>query len=175
MGSNPWTAARLRGRIEAVLNFAKAHRLRSGENPAAWRGHLALILPKRQKLRAVTMLLCRTAMFQFIAKLRETNSIPAMALEFLILTAAQSGEVLGAKWSELDLSDQVWIIPANRMKAGVEHRVPLAARAIEIVKRMAEIRSGDFVFPWSTARAGTGASITLARLFRGPERCTDSR
>jgi integrase len=147
-GRIPETASRLRGRIEAVLDFAKAHNLRHGENPAAWRGHLALILPKRQKLsRGHHAAMPYAEVPAFIGKLRERESVPALALEFLILTAARSGEVLGATWKELDLGSQVWVIPASRMKAGREHRVPLSGRALAILERMAEIRTGDLVFP----------------------------
>jgi integrase len=147
----PETASRLRGRIEAVLDYGKAHGLRSGENPAAWRGHLALILPRRQKLskRHHAALPYRDVP-TFIAKLREPESIPALALEFLILTAARSGEVLGATWGEIDLPAAIWTVPASRMKAGREHRVPLSARAIEIVERMATIRTR---LPWPKTRA----------------------
>jgi integrase len=143
----PETASRLRGRIEAVLDFAKAHKLRSGENPAAWRGHLALILPKRGKLtRGHHAAMPYGELPEFIAKLREAESIQALALEFLILTAGRAGEVLGARWEEIDRDAKVWVIPAKRMKAGVEHRVPLSDRAMTIVKKMDKIRTCDFVF-----------------------------
>jgi integrase len=143
----PETASRLRGRIEAVLDFAKAHKLRSGENPAAWRGNLALILPKRPKLsRGHHAAMPYGGLREFIAKLREAESIHAFALEFLILTATRAGEVLGATWDEIDLDAKVWTIPASRMKAGREHRVPLSARALAILERTAELRTGDLVF-----------------------------
>jgi integrase len=147
-GAKPETASRLRGRIEATLDYAKVHKLRTGENPAAWKGNLALTLPKRQKLDRVhlaAMPYCEVA--AFVATLRETESIRALALEFIILTAARLGEVLGAEWSEIDLAEGVWTVPASRMKAGREHRVPLSARVVEIVERMAEIRSSDYIFP----------------------------
>jgi integrase len=115
----PETASRLRGRIEAVLDFAKAQGLRSGENPAAWRGHLALILPKRQKLsHGHHAAMPYAEVPAFIGKLREVESIPARALEFLILTAGRVGEVLGTRWSEIDIALRIWVIPGNRMKAG---------------------------------------------------------
>ena len=101
-GRIPETASRLRGRIEAVLDFAKAHKLRSGENPASWRGNLALILPKRQKLsRGHHKAMPYAEVPAFIGKLREVESIQALALEFAILTAAEPGEVLGATWNEI--------------------------------------------------------------------------
>jgi integrase len=149
----PETASRLRGRIEAVLDYAKANGLRSGENPAAWRGHLALILPKRQKLsRGHYAAMPYGDVPEFVAKLRATESIHALALEFLILTAGRAGEVLGATWDEIDSSAQVWVIPAPRMKAEREHRVPLSARALAILDRMAGIRTGDLVFPGQRRR-----------------------
>jgi integrase len=83
----------------------------------------------------------------FIGRLREDGSVAALALEFLILTVARSGEVLGVRWSEIDLDEKIWTVPANRMKAGREHRVPLSGRAMAILKELAEIRTGDFVFP----------------------------
>jgi integrase len=163
----PETASRLRGRIEAVLDFAKAHKLRSGENPASWRGNLALILPKRQKLsRGHHAAMAYGDLPEFIAKLRATETIHALALEFLILTAARLGEVLGARWAEIDLAGKVWIIPAARMKAGREQRVPLSARALEIVERMAEIRTGDLVFAGQRRRRPLSGS-TLAALVPG--------
>jgi integrase len=166
-GRIPETASRLRGRIEAVLDFAKAHKLRSGENPASWRGNLALILPKRQKLsRGHHKAMPYAEVPAFIGKLREVESIPALALEFAILTAARSGEVLGARWDEINMAAKVWTIEAGRMKAGLLHRVPLSVRAMEIVERMAEIRTGDLVFaghrrrrPLSGAALVTGATV----------------
>ena len=167
-GRIPETASRLRGRIEAVLDFAKAHKLRSGENPASWRGNLALILPKRQKLsRGHHKAMPYAEVPAFIGKLREVESIPALALEFAILTAARSGEVLGARWDEINMAAKVWTIEAGRMKAGLLHRVPLSVRAMEIVERMAEIRTGDLVFPGQRRRqplssAAMGALVTGA-------------
>jgi integrase len=130
-----------------VLDYAKAHGWRSGENPAAWRGHLALILPKRQKFtRGHHPAMPYDAVPPFVAGLREKGSMAALALEFLVLTAARSGEVLGAKWDEFDLAAKVWTVPSGRMKAGIEHRVPLSPPAMAIIERMASIRTGDLVF-----------------------------
>jgi integrase len=160
----PETASRLRGRIEAVLDFAKAHGLRSGENPAAWRGHLALILPKRQKLsRLHHAAMPYAEVPAFISKLRKVESIHALALEFLVLMAGRSGEVLGATWDEIDFDAKVWVIPASRMKAGREHRIPLSARAMAILDRMAEIRTGDLVFAGQRRRRPL-SGVTLAAL-----------
>jgi integrase len=145
------TAGRLRGRIEAVLDWAKAHRYRTGENPARWRGHLDKLLPKRSKVRRVKHhpALPYPEIAAFVAELRERPVISARALEFLILTAARSGEVVGAKWCEIQLDAHLWIVPGERMKAGKEHRVPLSDRAVTILKEMrpAECAPSDFVFP----------------------------
>jgi integrase len=144
----PATAARLREKIEATLDFAKAHKLRSGENPAAWRNHLALILPKRAKLsKRHFAALPYASVPAFVASLRESESIFAAVLEFAILTAARSGEVLGARWSEIDLDAKVWTIPGERMKSGQEHRVPLSDRVIEIIEKQAATRSSEYLFP----------------------------
>jgi integrase len=161
------TASRLRGRIEAVLDYAKAHGWRSGENPAAWRGHLALILPKRGKLsRGHHAAMSYADVPAFLEELRETGSIHALALEFLILTATRSGEVLGARWDEIDLEARVWTIPAGRMKAGVAHRVPLSGAAVAIVERLAAIRTGDFIFA-GQGRNGRLSNNAFAELVPG--------
>ena len=157
------TASRLRGRIEAVLDYAKAHEWRSGENPAAWRGHLALILPKRAKLtRGHHAAMPYESVPAFMAKLRITETMPSFTLQFLILTASRSGEALGARWEEIDLDAKVWTIPAARMKAGVLHRVPLSGSAMAILEKMAEIRTCDFVFPGQ--RRGASLSSGALRL-----------
>jgi integrase len=144
----PETASRLRGRIERVLDAAKAQGLRSGENPARWRGHLDQLLPKRQRLtRGHHAAMPYDEMPAFTADLHGRQAIAALALEFTILTAARSGETLGAKKEEFDLERAVWVVPANRMKAGREHRVPLSRRAIEIVKHAMQEGDSDFVFP----------------------------
>jgi integrase len=142
----PETASRLRGRIERVLDAAKAQGLRMGENPARWRGHLDQLLPKRQVLsRGHHAAMNYTQLPAFIADLRARRATAALALEFTILTAARSGEVLGARWEEFDLERAVWTVPANRMKAGREHRVPLSKSALKIVQAMDEDRGNDFV------------------------------
>jgi len=144
----PETASRLRGRIEAVLDAAKAKGFRSGENPAAWRGHLAHLLPRRQKLtRGHHAAMAYDAIPAFVAKLRERDALAALALEFCILTATRTGETLGARWDEIDLTARVWEIPAPRTKTGKAHRVPLSGRALEILETLATGRTGDFVFP----------------------------
>jgi integrase len=143
----PETASRVRGRIERVLDAAKAQGLRIGENPARWRGHLDQLLPKRQLLtRGHHAAMSYIDVQTFMADLQAREATAARALEFAILTSARSGEVLGARWDEFDIDRAVWIVPATRMKAGREHRVPLSERALMIVKAMHEIRNGDFVF-----------------------------
>lgn len=133
----PETASRTRGRIERVLDAGKAKGWRTGENPARWRGHLALLLPKRQRLtKGHHPAMPFDAAPAFFADLRARPAIAARALEFTILTAARSGETRGAVRSEIDLSNNLWIIPPERMKAGKEHRVPLSPRAVEIVEEM---------------------------------------
>lgn len=147
----PETAARLRGRIERVLDAAKAKGLRDGENPARWRGHLEHFLPKRQKLtRGHHAALPYQAVPAFVRDLSTRSGTSALALEFLILTAARSGEVRGATWSEVDLIEQVWTVPARRMKAGRAHRVPLSSRAAEILRIVKPLTGGrpdDLIFP----------------------------
>src|SRR5262245_4548984 len=143
----PETASRLRGRIERVLDAAKAQGLRNGENPARWRGHLDQLLPKRQRLpRGHHAAMNYVDLPAFMGDLQAREATAALALEFAILTAARSGEVLGARWDEFDLDRAIWTIPAIRMKAGREHRVPMSKRALKIVKALHEARESDFVF-----------------------------
>ena len=152
--SKPETAARLRGRIEVVLDAARAkgHILKNEANPARWRGHLDKLLPKRQKLsRGHHAAMAYQVVPEFIRRLREREAVAAMALEFAILTAARSGEVLGACWEEIDFEAKVWTVPAARMKAEREHRVPLSERALAILGELAKVRAGDFVFPGQRA------------------------
>lgn len=143
------TASRLRGRIEKVLDAAKAKGLRSGENPARWRGHLELLLPKRQRLqRGHHKALEYKQLPEFIHRLQNKNGMAALALEFLILSAARSGEVRNMTWAELSLDDLIWTIPADRMKAGREHRVPITNRMMVILETVSPwSSSGKYVFP----------------------------
>jgi len=162
----PETAERLRGRIENVLDAAKARGHRSGENPARWRGHLDQLLPKRQRLsRGHHKALPYDALPAFMADLRSRDAVAARALEFLILTAARSGEVLGGQADEIDLEKRVWTIPPERMKAGREHRVPLSPRAIEIVKAMQALGRPPFLFPGPKPKAPL-SSMAMAMLLR---------
>jgi integrase len=151
----PETAGRVRGRIEAVLDWAKVRGFRVGENPARWRGHLDKLLPARGKVRRVEhhAALPYNELQAFLEALREQEGIAARALEFTILTAARTGETMLARWSELDLLDKTWTVPAERMKAYREHRVPLSARALALLEEMQPHRASDdgFVFPGGNA------------------------
>jgi integrase len=142
------TASRLRGRIENVLDWARVRGYRDGDNPARWRGHLDHLLPERGKVAKVEhhAALPYDQIASFMDELREQSGVSALALEFAILTAARTGEVIGAPWDEMDLDNAVWTIPGARMKAGKEHRVPLPPAALAIVQKLREIRSGKFVF-----------------------------
>lgn len=142
------TASRLRGRIERVLDFARAKGWRQGENPALWRGHLKSVLPARQKLqRGHHAAMAYGDVPAYVVRLQAAEAMAARGLEFLILTAARSGEALEATWAEFDLDAAVWTVPAQRMKAGKEHRVPLSGRALAIVKALHEARINDYLFP----------------------------
>lgn len=143
------TADRIRGKIEAVLDYASAHGLRHGENPARWKGHLEHLLPKPDKSKAGHhAALAYELAPQFYSRLAVAPGVAARALEFCILTAARSGEVIGARWSEFDLSEALWTIPASRMKGGRVHYVPLPARCVEILDEMSRRRDKcGFVFP----------------------------
>jgi integrase len=164
--TKPETASRVRGRIESVLDWAKSRGLREGENPARWRGHLENLLPKKTKVRRVEHLaaLPYVEIADFMVELRRQDGVPARALEFAILTAARAGEVIGAKWSEINEKDRLWIVPAERMKARKTHRVPLSDEAMAVIGRMAEIREGEFVFPG--ARPGQPLSSAAFRVLR---------
>ena len=160
----PETASRVRGRIESILDAAKARGYREGENPARWRGHIAEILPKRSKLtRGHHTAMPYEGVPDFLGKLRARQALAALALEFTILTAARSGEVLGATWAEVDLETAVWTIPAVRMKAGKEHRVPLSARAVAILEQVGPIGS-EWLFPG--ARVDRLSSMAMSMLLR---------
>ena len=146
----PETGSRLRGRIEKVLAWATVGKLREGPNPARWEGHLEFMLKAKPKGGHHTAMPWNEVP-AFMALLRNRDSLSARALEFLILTAARTGEVIGATWSEFDLKAKVWTIPADRMKAGAEHRVPLCDRAVEILQVVGgdNLPTGEKVFPLS--------------------------
>ena len=169
--SRPETASRLRGRIEAVLAAATANGHRTGPNPAQWRNHLDRLLPKRTKLsKGHHAAMPFGQLPAFVAKLRDNKSMSALALEFAILTAARSGEVYGAAWQEFDLGEAVWTIPANRMKAAEEHRVPLSQRALEIIKQLSEHKTSDYVFAGRSNKPMS--NMAMAMLLRDMAPCT---
>ena len=143
------TASRVRGRIEAVLDYAAAHGWRTGENPARWKGKLEYALPTKAKIAPVRnhAALRYQELPELMRRLRASNAFGAMALEFAILTATRSGETRGATWKEIDFDAKVWTIPKGRMKAGREHRVPLSDAALALLKRAEAIRVDDLVFP----------------------------
>jgi integrase len=139
----PETASRVRGRIEAILDWATVRGYRQGENPARWKGHLDHLLPARSRVKRVEHhpALPYAEVAAFLVGLRRQPGTAARALDFLVLTAARTSEVIGATWDEVDLDAKIWTIPPERMKGGREHRVPLPERAIEIVaeqKRLSE-------------------------------------
>lgn len=170
--SKPETASRVRGRIESVLDWARVHGYRKGENPARWKGHLDQILPARAKIRRVKhhAALPYAELPAFMRSLRDRQEDAALALLFVILTASRSGEALRSTWPEVDFQNKTWTIPPERMKAGNEHRVPLSPAAIAILRRMETVRSGDFIF--AGAKSGRPLSdmallMLLRRLSRG--------
>lgn len=147
----PVTATRLRGRIERVLDAAKARGLRHGENPARWRGHLDVLLPRHKRLvRGHHAAMPVDALPGFMTALRKRPAVAARALEFTILTAARTGESLRARWSEIDLNAGVWTVPAERMKARTEHRVPLSPAALAVLDEVRPLRTkaaDGWIFP----------------------------
>ena len=142
--AKPETASRLRGRMESVLDWAKARGYRQGDNPARWRGHLDHLLPARRKMRAVRhhAALPFTEIPDFMVQLCERNGIAARALEFTILTATRTSEAIGARWAEI--AGDIWTIPADRTKSGRAHRVPLSARALDLLEELP--RQGEHLF-----------------------------
>ncbi len=143
------TAGRVRGRIESILDWATVHEYREGVNPARWRGHLDKLLAKPSKIQKIEhhKALPYTEVGGFIDQLRRQDGIAAKCLEFTILTAARTGETIGATWDEIDLDSKTWTIPAVRMKAEREHRVPLSGHALNILNEMAAVRLNNYVFP----------------------------
>jgi integrase len=164
------TASRVRGRIEVVLDWARARGYRDGENPARWRGHLKMLLPAPRKVHRVVHhpALAYAELPRFMAALRARPGVAERALEFGILTAARSGEIRGAVFSEINIAEKLWTIPPERMKAGREHRVPLSPRALAIVREMQLIQKyqpGSLLFPG--ARKGRRvADVTITATLR---------
>jgi integrase len=171
--TKPETASRVRGRIESVLDYARVHQWREGENPARWKGHLENVLPKKSKVRAVEhhAALPWKEIGAFMSRLQEEAGTAALALQFTILTAARTGEVIGARWNEIDLDEATWIVSAENMKAGKEHRVPLSLPALAILAQMKEEHGSApeaFIFP---GRGGKMTSnMSMAMLLRRMKR-----
>lgn len=159
------TACRVRGRIEVILDWATARKLRSGENPARWRGHLDKLLVKPTKIQNTEhhSALPYSEMHSFMQQLRQQDGIAAKCLEFTILTATRTGESIGAMWDEIDMANQVWIIPAQRMKVNKEHRVPLSNDTLRILHEMSAIRLSDYVFPSNRKGLSNMAMLTLLK------------
>jgi integrase len=158
--TKPETANRVRGRIEKVLDWARVRGYRNGENPARWRGHLDMLLPHRSKVQAIEhhLALPYDEIGEFMAALRERKGVTPRALEFTILTAARTSQTLGAQWAEIDFANNMWTIPAVRMKSGREHRVPLSDTALGVLEYMK--KDSDYVFP------GNRRSILSERALR---------
>jgi len=164
--AKPETASRVRQRIEAVLDAATARGHRSGENPARWRGHLDSLLPARAKVQRVQHhpALPYAEIGAFMADLRKQEVLAARAMELLILTATRTTECIAARWSEFDLGQGLWTIPAERIKAGREHRIPLSPAAVALLRKLAETKVNEFVFPSRPGKPlSNGALLALLR------------
>ncbi|UZT80738.1 integrase arm-type DNA-binding domain-containing protein [Ectopseudomonas chengduensis] len=164
------TASRLRGRLESILDWAAFRGYREGENPARWKGHLEHELPARSKVQKVEhhAALPYAELGAFMVELRKREGLSARALEFAILTAARSGEVRGATWAEIDLPGRIWTVPAERMKAGKEHRVPLSDEAVKLLEALPRIVGNPYVFP--APRGGQLSDMALTAVLRRMER-----
>jgi integrase len=170
--TKPETASRVRGRIESVLAWATVRGFRQGPNPAQWKNHLDHLLPARGKVRKVEhhAALPYGETSKFMTELRAQAGTAARALEFTILTAARTGEALGTCWEEIDLAAKVWTVPAERMKGGRQHRVPLSEAAVALIEKMAATREGEFVFPGARAArplSNMALLMTLRRMGLG--------
>lgn len=170
------TATRVRGRVESILSYATARKWRTGDNPARWRGHLSNLLPARGKVAPVEhhAALPWGEVAAFMVDLAKQPGISALALQFAILTAARSGEVLGATWGEIDLAAKLWTVPAARMKAGREQRVPLSAPAVTLLTQLTQLRTSEgpdaFVFPGAQPKRPLSImamTMVLRRMKRG--------
>lgn len=170
--TKPETASRIRNRIELVLDAAKALGSREGENPARWRGHLDKLLPARSRVRKVQhhAALSWRELPAFMAKLESHEELSYQAMRLTILTACRTSEVLSARWAEFDFQTQTWTIPASRMKANREHRVPLSSNVVNLLERLPRIEGSPFVFPGTrTAKPISNMAMLMAlrRMNRG--------
>ena len=164
------TANRVRGRIESVLDWATVRGYRTGTNPARWRGHLGEVLPAPSQITKIEHhpALPYADLPEFMSALSEREGVAARALEFTILTAARTGEAIGAQWSEIDVDAKVWTVPAGRMKASKEHRVPLSDRAVEILQALPREKGNPFVF--IGPRANGLSNMAMASVLKRMER-----
>ena len=162
------TASRVRGRIEKILSWATVSGYRKGENPARWRGHLDNLMPPPSRMRRVKhhAAMPYSEVGNFIQQLRNGSGVSHRALEFAILTAARTQEVLGSNWNEIDFETRIWTVPAERMKGLREHRIPLVDRAIEILAEMRSTANSRFVFPGNRPNKGLSNMSLLAVLRR---------
>jgi integrase len=162
------TASRVRGRIESVLDWATVRKYRTGDNPARWTGHLEHVLPSKGKLAKVNhhAALPYAELPDFMRRLRERDGVAAKALEFTVLTAARTNEVIGAKWDEIDLQAGTWTIPSDRMKGGREHTVPLSKRAVELLRELPTEEGNGHVFIGPTQGVGLSNMAMTAVLRR---------
>lgn len=169
--TKPETASRVRGRIEAVLDYAATKRWRQGENCARWRGHLQHVLPKKAKVARVQhhAALPWPETGKFMAEIEKQEGVAALALHFTILTAARTGEVIGARWAEIDMNAKLWTIPADRIKAGREHRIPLSAEALAVLRKAEKLGGDVYVFPGAKA-AKPLSNMAMAVLLRRMKR-----
>ena len=161
------TASRVRGRIEAVLGWATVRGYRTGDNPARWKGHIAELLPSRDRIQKTVhhAALPFAALPGFMAALTVRAGPGAKALEFTILTAARTGEVIGARWSEIDLNEKVWTVPAGRIKGGREHRVPLSDRALTLLRALPTEKNNPFVF-LGPRKGGGLSAMAMAQVLK---------
>jgi len=162
------TASRVRGRIELILDYAEVQKWRTGSNPARWKGHLKSILPSPQKIIEVKhhKAMPYEELPTFLSDLKLMDGMGARCLEMAILTCLRTNECTGAKWSEIDLNKQLWTVPKARMKKGVEHRIPLSDKAMELLIKLSEQRTNDYVFPSSSNNGGISTGTMDALLIR---------
>ena len=178
--TKPETASRVRSRIELVLSYAKAKKLRDGENPAMWRGHLDALLPKPSRVKKVRHhpALPYAQMSEFMLALRNVQGLGARALEFAILNAARSGEVRLAEWREIDLDAATWTVPADRMKARRAHRVPLSQAALRLLESLPRLDGTDLLFPGMRAQrpmSDMALTAVIRRMNEGRPRWMDPK
>ncbi|MDH6504747.1 integrase [Polynucleobacter sphagniphilus] len=162
------TATRVRQRIEVILDWCRAHEYTQGENPARYQGALSHLLPKASKIKKSVHhpALPFQKIGEFMSELRSHSGYSALALELLILTATRTSEIIEAKWDEFNLDSKVWTIPAERMKAGKEHRIPLNTRAMEILEHLKTIRVNSYLFPSTLHKEGCLSNMALLSMMR---------